>query len=76
MREVTISIPIAAQDYLANYQGSISEVLARSSSARNIRFPARFYSHSLVMAAFMGVLLAALMTIINFSVLVKSPDST
>jgi len=39
MREVTISISISAQDYLAHYQGTVKEVVARSSDGRNIRFP-------------------------------------
>jgi len=49
MREVTISISISAQDYLAHYQGSVKEVVARSSDGRNIRFPSTilqpFVSH-------------------------------
>ena len=50
MREVTISISISAQDYLAHYQGSVKEVVARSSDGRNIRFPSTilqpFVSHA------------------------------
>jgi len=49
MREVTISISISAQDYLAHYQGTVNEVVARSSDGRNIRFPSTilqpFVSH-------------------------------
>jgi hypothetical protein len=50
MREVTISISISTQDYLAHYQGSVKEVVARSIDGRNIRFPSTilqpFVSHN------------------------------
>ena len=50
MREVTISLSISAQEYLAHYQGTVSEVVARSSDGRFIRFPSTilqpFVSHT------------------------------
>lgn len=50
MHEVTVSIAISAQDYLAHYQGAVKEVVARCSDGRNIRFPSTilqpFVSHS------------------------------
>ena len=49
MREVTVSLSISAQDYLAHYQGSVREVVALSSDGRKIRFPSTilqsFVSH-------------------------------
>jgi len=56
MRNVTISISISAQDYLAHYQGTVKEVVARSSDGRNIRFPSTilkpFVSHEGIRGTF------------------------
>ena len=56
MRNVTISISISAQDYLAHYQGTVKEVVARSSDGRNIRFPSTilqpFVSHEGISGTF------------------------
>jgi len=56
MRNVTISISISTQDYLAHYQGTVKEVVARSSDGRNIRFPSTilqpFVSHEGISGTF------------------------
>ena len=49
MEEITVTIQISTQDYLAHYQGLAKEVVTKAEDGRTIRFPSSilqpFVSH-------------------------------
>lgn len=40
MKEITVSLHISREDYLAFYQGQVKDVVATANDGRIIRFPA------------------------------------